>query len=303
VNGVPLVIAGSKNGTLYAFDDADGDIAWKNAVRVEPISPGFAGFGFFNGAIRYVDGWIYAATNTVVPSRVCSNDARKGCSDDATCAPGGTCPPEREHLLRFDATNGEIDWTAEIGRSWSSVQVDDGVVYAGTEDTKGDTDHSWVYAHDATTGERLATFTVPNRSEARAAVAGDTLFVGFGLASGGIRAFSLCTNGTVDPGEECDPAASATCCSDACTFMPTGNGCDDGDACTSGDTCGAGGACAGTHATIDEVGCALDDGGGAVRRRVRGSGRRSSTIAGVKRPRAATSRPREDREGQRLQAA
>jgi outer membrane protein assembly factor BamB len=258
VSGAMRVISGSKNGTLYSFKEFDGMIDWKSVVRTEPITPGFAGFGLFNGAVRYVDGYVYAALNTLVPPRVCSNDPQKGCSSDAACAPGGTCPPEREHLARFDATNGTIDWTAEIGRSWSSVQVENGVVYAGTEDTDGDTNTSWLYAHDATTGERLATFPLPASSEARSAVAGDTLFVGYGIPSGGVRAFSLCGNGTVDPGEDCDPAASATCCTAACKFAASGAGCDDGDACTSSDQCDGAGDCAGDYTTTDEVGCALD---------------------------------------------
>ena len=75
-----LVVSGSKDGTLYAFDEGDGDIAWKNEVVPLPTPPGFAGFGLFNGAIAYENGRIYAALFRHIPAT----------------------NPEPKHLMAFD---------------------------------------------------------------------------------------------------------------------------------------------------------------------------------------------------------
>jgi outer membrane protein assembly factor BamB len=250
-----LIVSGSKNGTLYAFEEATGQIAWTNVVRATPISPGFAGFGLFNGAIAHADGRIFAAINVLAPPRVCSNDAQRRCQSDPECENGGTCPPEPKHLMAFDATTGATVWSDEIGRSWSHVAVVNGVVYAGTNATDPGTDESWIYAYDAASGQRLATFTIPMVSAARAAVQGNALYVSYGLlGGGGIAAFAPCGDGTVDDAETCDGGA---CCAD-CQFSAAGLACDDTDACTSADQCGAGGACEGTIATVDEVGCSLE---------------------------------------------
>jgi outer membrane protein assembly factor BamB len=251
-----LIVSGSKNGTLYAFEEPTGVIAWTNVVRATPISPGFAGFGLFNGAIAYADGRIFAAINAVGPARVCSNDAHRGCSSDAQCENGGTCPPERKHLRAFDATDGHDLWEDEIGRSWSHVAVANGVVYAGTNTTDPDTEESWLYAYDAASGQRLATFTLGQESTSRAAIGGDTVYVGYGVgAPGGIAAFSLCPNGTMDPGEDCE---SGSCCSATCKFT-VGNPCDDTDTCTANDLCDAAGSCEGAIVSLDGVGCRLDE--------------------------------------------
>jgi outer membrane protein assembly factor BamB len=247
-----LVVSGSKNGTLYAFEEDTGTIAWTNVVRIKPVSPGFAAWGMFNGAITFDGGRIYAALHGPAPARVCANDARVGCNDDGDC-PGSVCPAERKHLMAFDATTGATVWEEEIGRSWAHAAVANGVVFAGTNDEADDAS-SWIYAHDAATGARLRTFDVPSTSTARAAVAGDTLVLAYGINSGGLRGYALCANARIDPGEECDGGPGSPCCSAACTFA-TGT-CDDGDTCTGGDACGAG-VCAGAITTTEQVGCRL----------------------------------------------
>jgi hypothetical protein len=165
--------------------------------------------------------------------------------------------------MAFDTTDGHIVWETpdDIGRSYSHVAVVNGIVWAGTNDVD-DNDASWLYAHDAASGARLATFPLPKSSAARVAVDDDSVYVGYGFGAaadaGGVLALSLCGNGTLDPGETCDPgAAGAICCTPSCTRATADAACDDGDACTRDDQCGEAGACAGRVGTLDDVGCAV----------------------------------------------
>jgi cysteine-rich repeat protein len=260
---VVRIVSGSKNGTLYSFDEATGQIVWKNAVKPIPVTPGFAGFGLFNGALAFAEGRIHAALYKNLPPRVCANDPATGCTSDAQCGVA-TCLPEPRHLMAFDAATGDVLWAEEIGPSWSHVAVANGVVYAGTQDS--DDNGSKLFAHDARDGTRLATFEIPAGSVARAAVLDDSVLVGYGSllgpGSGGVRALSLCSNGVVDAGEECDDGntTAGDCCSPSCTFETVA--CDDGDACTTGDVCGSG-QCAGRIATVEQIGCSLAQLGGS----------------------------------------
>jgi polyvinyl alcohol dehydrogenase (cytochrome) len=259
-----LIVSGSKDGTLYAFDESTGDIAWTNEVQPVPVSPGFAGYGLFNGRIGYADGRIYAALNALIPARVCSGNHAMGCTSDEACGAAAPCLAAPEHLQAFDAATGATLWTHEIGRSWSSVGVADGVVYAGTN-VQNDDASSQFFAVDAATGTRLGTYPVPSSAIGRPLVSGDTVFVPYGTLSnfgiGGVRAMALCGNGIVDPGESCDPGADRAtgCCNVLCEAAPIGAACavDDGDACTSAAACAVG-ICTGTFASMDDVGCTLD---------------------------------------------
>jgi len=58
---------------------------------------------------------------------------------------------------------------------------------------------------------------------------------------------SVCGNGSVEVGEDCDDGgtASGDCCSASCSFEPAGSGCSDGDLCTAGDSCDGAGSCTG----------------------------------------------------------
>jgi len=290
-----LIISASKNGTLYAFDEATGDIAWTNVVQPTPITPGFAGFGLFNGPIAYADGRIHAALNNMFPWNLCDNGLHQNCNTSADCDPGGTCIFEPEHRMTFDARDGSTLWSAEIGRSWSAVGVYDGVSYAG-KNGSGD-----FFAHDAATGELLHTFQLPRDVSARALVANDMLYVAWGVSNpGGVRAYGFCGNGVVDAGEPCDSAAAGTlCCSSTCQILPDeeceedvcGNGtlddgeacdpaiagtvcctdtcqlasnvaCDDGNTCSAPDQC-VEGVCTGAIVTTEQMSCSLGDFEGA----------------------------------------
>jgi outer membrane protein assembly factor BamB len=180
-----ILISGSKNGTLYALNEADGSIAWTNAVLPKPISPGFAGFGLFNGPLAVADGRVHAALYELIPDRVCDLDHSQGCNDDSDCTTG-TCLPLPDHLQAFDATDGSVLWTDDIGFAWSGVGAANGVVYSGTNAA------AEFYAYNAATGVRLATFPIPVQSTSVARVDGDTLYIGYGIGgTGGVRAYEI----------------------------------------------------------------------------------------------------------------
>jgi len=160
-----ILVSGSKDGTLYALRESDGKPYWKNVVEKTPVSPGFAGFGLFDGAVAYEDGRLYAALYQTIPP----------------------ANPEPPHLMSFDARDGSILWTSEIGRAYSSVGVKNGVLFTGTNDV------AELYVYDAIKGVRLKTFELPAPTASKATIVGDTAFIGYGIISsvGGVRAYRL----------------------------------------------------------------------------------------------------------------
>jgi len=64
---------------------------------------------------------------------------------------------------------------------------------------------------------------------------------------------SICGDGSLDPGEECDDAnaVDGDCCSANCKLDPVGTVCDDGLTCTIGDQCDGFGVCRGTPSVGD----------------------------------------------------
>ena len=161
----PLVVSGSKDGTLYAFDPADGSPVWTRAVVPTPVSPAFAGFGLFNGAIGFADQRFYAALYRQIPEFM----------------------PAPEHLMAFSAVDGSTVWSDEIGDSWGHVGLAGGLLFTGTEDAEE------FYVYDATTGTRLKTFPMPATVTSGASIVGGIVYVGYGTTSGvgGVMAFAL----------------------------------------------------------------------------------------------------------------
>ena len=109
----PLVVSGSKDGTLYAFNPNDGSFAWTNEVVPTPMTPGFAGYGLFNGAIGFANQRIHAALYFVI-------------------GPGGN---RREPSPCLQPVDGHELWHDEIGNSWSHVGIANDLLFAGTEQT------------------------------------------------------------------------------------------------------------------------------------------------------------------------
>ncbi len=164
VDDAVRVVSGSKDGTLYALDADTGAIVWKNVVLPTPVSPAFAGFGLFNAAVGFANQRFHAALYQFVPA----------------------VTPAPEHLQAFDASDGSTQWTDEIGTSWGSIAIANGVVFVGTNDAPE------FYAYDAGSGTRLATFPLPETTTSGASIVDGTLFIGYGVfGAGGVRAYEL----------------------------------------------------------------------------------------------------------------
>ena len=161
----PLVVSGSKDGSLFAFDPASGDDVWQRVVLPTPVTPAFAGFGLFDGALAYADQRFHAALYEFIPAT----------------APA---PPHRQ---TFSAVDGSTLWTDEIGAGWGSLAIGGGVSFAGTLASPV------VYVHDAATGARLGALDLPAVTSSGASIVDGTVFVGYGVfgAEGGVRAFTL----------------------------------------------------------------------------------------------------------------
>lgn len=158
-----LVVSGSKDGSLYALDPDSGSLVWQNAVQAEPVTPEFAGFGLFNGAVGYADERFHAALFQMATSQ-----------------------PQPEHLMAFHATDGTTDWDEEIGVSWGHIGLAGGVVWTGTQG------QSALLGYDAATGAAVATLPMPGPLTSGPSIVDGTLYVGFGVfGPGGVRAFEL----------------------------------------------------------------------------------------------------------------
>jgi outer membrane protein assembly factor BamB len=159
----PLVVSGSKDGTLYALDASDGSPVWTNVVAPTPVTPAFAGFGLFNAAVGFADQRFHAALFDHVPS----------------------ISPAPKHLMAFSAVDGAGVWEDEIGESWGSVALANGVLFVGANETAG------LFVYDAALGTRLTTLALPETTTSGASIVDGSVYVGFGVATGGVQAFTL----------------------------------------------------------------------------------------------------------------
>lgn len=156
----PLVAAASKDGSIYAVDPATGASVW---TRVVAPAPGFAGFGLFNAAVGYADHRFYAALYQF------------------TGWPAGN-----DHLFAFDDEAGATAWSEQIGTSWGSMAVANGVLFVGTNQSSN------LLVHDAATGAQLNVLATPGQVNSGASIVGGMVFVGHGPSGpGGVRAFGL----------------------------------------------------------------------------------------------------------------
>ena len=142
-----------------------------------------------------------------------------------------------------------FDLTGIFGEHRQYTLSMDGQQFVGTSEVTGDCLSLVVLLLDFQAGSLpTTTSTTPNTSTTSTTVPP-----------------SLCGNGTVDPGEQCDLGAAANgtpgvCCTDTCTFRPAGQECRPAaDPCDIAETCsGSGTACPGD--ARKSVGDVCDDG-------------------------------------------
>src|SRR5262249_6142745 len=160
-----IVVSGSKDGSLYARDPATGAFLWTRVVAPTPVTPGFAGFGLFNGGVGFAGDRFFAALYDHLPS----------------------ISPAPKHLMAFSAVDGTPAWQDEIGTSWSNVGIGGGLVVVGTLAA------SEIYVYDAASGMRLKTIAMPANVVSGPAIVDGVIYVGYGLGgpTGGVQALGL----------------------------------------------------------------------------------------------------------------
>ena len=133
-------------------------------MRPSPVTPSFAGFGLFNGAVGFANDRFFAALYDFTPPIV--------------------GPPK--HLQAFSAVDGSMAWEDEIGPSWSGVGLANGLVMMGALAASN------LYVYDGATGVRLKTLTLPSSTTSGPAIVDGTIYAGYGTgAVGGVAAFGL----------------------------------------------------------------------------------------------------------------
>lgn len=159
-----LVVSGSKDGSLYARDPLTGAPVWTRVLRPAPVTPAFAGFGLFNGALGFADDRFHATLFDFAPPIV--------------------GPPK--HLQAFSAVDGATVWEDEIGQVFAGVGLGGGLV-AMPHGASG------AYVYDAATGVRLKTLALPATGTAGPSIVDGTLYFGYGTGGGvgGVAAFGL----------------------------------------------------------------------------------------------------------------
>ncbi|MFN2425360.1 MAG: PQQ-binding-like beta-propeller repeat protein, partial [Candidatus Binatia bacterium] len=162
---VPVAVAGNKDGTIYAVNQVTGLLEWSNVLAPPPV---FAGFGLFNGAVAYE-----AATDQFFASLYDIN----------------TYPSGNDDVLSFGGADGVTGWSDNMGTSWSSPTVANGLLFTGNLGA------SAVLAYDTTVGTQLAALPVPAGNViGGTAIDNGVLYVPYGNifgTQGGIVAYEL----------------------------------------------------------------------------------------------------------------
>ncbi len=167
-----LVVAGGKDGTLYALDRATGALVWSN--EVVPAPP-FAAFGLFNAGIAIDDGRVFAALS------------------DFPAWPAGN-----DNMYAFDIegvpdifSGGGVAWTDPMADGFAHVGVGNGIVYSGSGAFAAVP--SDLYMYEGSSGTPLGTLTIPGSVTGGPTIVNGQVYVGYGLGFGdaGVIAFGL----------------------------------------------------------------------------------------------------------------
>jgi outer membrane protein assembly factor BamB len=172
----PTLLGASKDGKVYARDALTGAERWTTVVGdVTQAQGAFAGFGLFNGAPALAGGRLFTSLNAF----------------------GDGTPDPIVHTQALDSTTGENAWvaSADIGPTWGSVSTGGGVVFVGTSNLSPLTATEF-HAFDAADGTELQVFPLPGQTASGPSIAGDQVFIGYGLGllgpvPGGVQAYEV----------------------------------------------------------------------------------------------------------------
>ncbi len=180
--GKGLIVSGSKDGSIYAVDADTGARVWTNEVVPTPVSPGFAAWGLFNGAIAYANGHIYAGLHDVAPSR------------------------NPDHLQAFRISDGQTVWKQPFDWTWGDSSVANGIMFIGdcgnNTTCKPACDREECpagsyFVIDAADGRVMKRFGVPAPVAGGAAIVGGVVYAPYGLSGriGGVTAYAVACPG------------------------------------------------------------------------------------------------------------
>lgn len=168
VNGT--VYVGSDDGKVWAFQSSDGDAKWSFAtggpVRSSPaVAGGVVYVGSSSGDVYALD----ADDGTEVWS---TTTGPTGVTAPPLVVRGRVFVGTRDgEFVALDADTGDLLWSHRIWDVWQSAAFAKGVVYVGS-------DHSRVYAYEASTGKRKWWTPMDGRVRSAPAVVGSKVFVG-----------------------------------------------------------------------------------------------------------------------------
>ncbi len=164
---VPVAVGGGKDGTLYAVNQSTGMLEWSNSLAPAPV---FAGFGLFNGSVAY------EADTDKFFAALYSIDTYVG----------------TDTVFGFNGVDGTTDFSDDIGISWNSPTVANGLLFAGTLSDES------LFVYDTTTGALVTTLAASAGTiMGGAAIENGVVYIPYGdvfggaNSAGGIRALAL----------------------------------------------------------------------------------------------------------------
>ena len=165
-----LVLAGSRDGCVYAFDESGGGRRWRTCLgKMVTATPAVSGDAVFVGAF---DGRAYALSLADGSERW-RYDTRAPLPRDAVVAGRNVLFGSRTYeLIALDKRSGKPAWTRYFWYSWidSPPVVDRGTIFVGSSDAL------MVQALDAASGRRLWASRLPGWSWARPALTAGSLY-------------------------------------------------------------------------------------------------------------------------------
>jgi polyvinyl alcohol dehydrogenase (cytochrome) len=165
-DGRDLVGVGDKGGVYYALDRDTGEVVWKTS-----LTPGSA-FGGVIGSAAFVDGKLVMSSNV--------GDAKTN------------APTNVSKVFALDPATGTIEWTSQPfdGKVFAPVSAVPGVAFVGT-------DSGTMAALDTGSGQKLWTFTAPNKTGCGPSIVDGRVLWGYGFflftpgGDGGVISFTV----------------------------------------------------------------------------------------------------------------